>query len=57
MSAFVKLLAMALVLSFGCAPAAAAVHPVPKGGLDNLVRIARWAQKLKVGIYFGAEGP
>ena len=26
-------------------------------GLDNLVRIARWAQKLKVGIYFGAENP
>jgi hypothetical protein len=26
-------------------------------GLDNLIRIARWAQKLKVGIYFGAEGP
>ena len=26
-------------------------------GLDNLVRIARWAQKLKVGIYFGAQNP
>jgi hypothetical protein len=27
-------------------------------GLDNLVRIARWSQKLKLGIYFGAlEGP
>jgi hypothetical protein len=26
-------------------------------GLDNLIRIARWAEKLKGGIYFGAEGP
>jgi hypothetical protein len=26
-------------------------------GLDNLVRIAQWAQKLKVGIYFGAQNP
>jgi hypothetical protein len=26
-------------------------------GLDNLIRIARWAQKLKVGIYFGAQNP
>jgi hypothetical protein len=24
-------------------------------GLDNLIRIARWAEKLKVGIYFGGE--
>ncbi len=26
-------------------------------GLDNMIRIARWAQKLKVGIYFGAQNP
>jgi hypothetical protein len=26
-------------------------------GLDNMVRIARWAQKLKAGIYFGAQNP
>jgi hypothetical protein len=27
-------------------------------GLDNLIRIARWAKKLEIGIYFGAEtGP
>ncbi|MBZ5504757.1 MAG: hypothetical protein LAO78_04635 [Acidobacteriia bacterium] len=25
--------------------------------LDNMIRIARWAQKLKVGIYFGAPAP
>jgi hypothetical protein len=24
-------------------------------GLDNLIRIARWAQKLKTGIYFGGQ--
>lgn len=24
-------------------------------GLDNLVRVARWAQKLKLGIYFGGQ--
>jgi hypothetical protein len=24
-------------------------------GLDNLIRIARWAQKLKAGIYFGGQ--
>jgi len=24
-------------------------------GLDNLIRIARWAQKLKLGIYFGGQ--
>lgn len=23
------------------------------GGLDNLIRAARWARKLKLGIYFG----
>ena len=32
-------------------------HPDALRGLDNLVRIARWAQKLKVGIYFGAQNP
>jgi len=33
-------------------------NPFALRGLDNLIRIARWAQKLKVGIYFGAEnGP
>lgn len=26
-------------------------------GLDKMVRIARWAQKLKTGIYFGAQNP
>jgi hypothetical protein len=24
-------------------------------GMDNLIRIARWAAKLKVGIYFGGQ--
>jgi hypothetical protein len=24
-------------------------------GLDNLIRVARWAAKLKVGIYFGGQ--
>jgi hypothetical protein len=24
-------------------------------GVDNLIRIARWAEKLKVGIYFGGQ--
>jgi hypothetical protein len=24
-------------------------------GLDNLIRIARWAAKLKAGIYFGGQ--
>ena len=24
-------------------------------GIDNLIRIARWAAKLKVGIYFGGQ--
>ena len=33
-------------------------NPEAIRGLDNLIRIARWAQKLKGGIYFGAEnGP
>lgn len=33
-------------------------NPAAIRGLDNLVRIARWAQKLKLGIYFGVEnGP
>jgi len=35
-----------------------AKNPLAIRGLDNLVRIARWAQKLKLGIYFGVEnGP
>jgi len=33
-------------------------NPFALRGLDNLVRIARWAQKLETGIYFEAEnGP
>jgi hypothetical protein len=33
-------------------------NPLALRGLDNLVRIARWAQKLETGIYFEAEnGP
>ncbi|MCU1253757.1 MAG: hypothetical protein JWM83_56 [Candidatus Angelobacter sp.] len=32
-------------------------NPIALRGLDNLIRIARWAQKLKVGIYFGAQNP
>jgi len=33
-------------------------NPAAIRGLDNLLRIARWAQKLKLGIYFGVEnGP
>jgi hypothetical protein len=32
-------------------------NPVAIRGLDNLIRIARWAQKLKSGIYFGAQNP
>jgi hypothetical protein len=30
-------------------------NPQAIRGLDNLIRIARWAQKLKVGIYFGGQ--
>jgi hypothetical protein len=42
-----------------CLQAQASVkNPFALRGLDNLIRIARWAQKLKAGIYFGAEnGP
>lgn len=33
-------------------------NPFALRGLDNLIRIAQWAHKLKAGIYFGAEnGP
>ncbi|HEU4416262.1 MAG TPA: hypothetical protein VFT65_15855 [Candidatus Angelobacter sp.] len=33
-------------------------NPAALRGLDNLIRIARWAQKLETGIYFQAEnGP
>jgi hypothetical protein len=33
-------------------------NPFALRGLDNLIRIARWAQKLETGIYFEAEnGP
>jgi hypothetical protein len=32
-------------------------NPDALRGLDNVVRIARWAQKLKLGIYFGAQNP
>lgn len=35
----------------------AARNPDAIRGLDNLIRIAHWAQKLKVGIYFGAQNP
>jgi len=30
-------------------------NPQSIRGLDNLIRIARWAQKLKLGIYFGGQ--
>ena len=43
MNACGKFLVMMLVVSFGYAPA------------DNLIRVVRWAQKLKVGIYFGGQ--
>jgi hypothetical protein len=47
------------VLLDECLQAQASVkNPFALRGLDNFIRIARWARKLKAGIYFGAEnGP